>query len=160
MDQYSRKSVMIATGIRFTEQETQHQLEETVLGMINTILASSQYTFTIRDFVAIHRNGRYMKGSRPPSVTVKFLRYFDKDLLFTKRYIQCRKSNFAGVNFHHCLCTGLIKEQKLLEGHPSVKFVKFEGTRLFTVCIRGAQGKEDIFYNRIHNYTELVNKLT
>ena len=128
--------------------------------MINSILASNQYTFTIQDFVAIHRNGRFMKGTRPPSVTVKFLRYFDKDLLFTKRYVQNRKSNFIGINFHHCLCNGLIKEQKLLDGHPAVKFVKFEGVRFFTVCVKGKNTGDDIFYNRIHSYMEFVTKFT
>ena len=124
--------------------------------MINFILSSNGHSYTMLDFAAIHRNGRFYKNNRPPSITVKFLRYHDKDWLFTKRYVSARKSNskYAGVNFHHCLCPGLVAEQTLITRHSRVKFVRFEGgNRYFTVCIKDlSSAGNDMFLNRIQSF--------
>ena len=76
--------------------------------MFNKILRNKNYELRMTDFIAIHRNGRKMNGSRPPSVTVKFLRFFEKDMMFDKQVINARQRMFSGVNFFHCLCRGII----------------------------------------------------
>ena len=155
LDQYSRKNVMIVTGVEYQEDERQHKLEETIIGMINKI---SNMNYTLNDFIAIHRNGNKHKGTRPPSVTVKFIRYFDKDRLFTKSYIQARKSLFRGISFFHCMCPGLIAEQSRISSDSRVKFVNFNGPTFFTVCVKGVGSDMDVFYNRIHSYGELLTR--
>ncbi len=149
LDQYSRKDVAILTGLSFDEKESQHELEETVVNIINKITGK---TTTIRYYVAIHRNGRNIKGNgRPPSVTIKFLRFYDKGVLFMKNFIAKRKTLFRGINFHHCLSEGMIAVQNAIAANGSVKFVRYMGAnRYFTVCIKRS-GKDDIFLNRIES---------
>lgn len=164
MDQYSRKSVMIVTGMDFTEEESQQKLESRILGMLNDILGRhGSLSFTLADFVAIHRNGRRPKNGRPPTVTVKFLRYFEKDSLFVKRVIQCRKNRFPDIRFHHAMCPGFIEVQKLLSAHPRVKFANFEGcNRFFSVCVKdntGSASGNDFFLNRIQSVAHLEAEL-
>ena len=158
MDQYSRKSVMIVTGLKLDDNETQYELEKQILGMLKTI---SGTTYTMADFAAIHRNGRFYKNSRPPSITVKFLRYFDKDGLFTRRAISTRKTKFPGISFHHGMCPGLIAIQNHLSEHSRVKFVIYEGAnRHFTICIKGPSGGSDIFMNRVQSFSQFETKLS
>lgn len=144
---------MIVTGVEYLEDERQHKLEETIIGMINKI---SNSNYKLNDFMAIHRNGNKLKGNRPPSVTVKFIRYFDKDRLFMKSHIQARKSYFKGISFFHCMCPGLIVEQSKISNDSRVKFVNFNGPTFFTVCVKGVGAGMDVFYNRIHSYEELL----
>lgn len=153
MDQYSRKNVMIVTGLEFDEDEAQHRLESTLCGMFNDITGKKgSLGLSLSDFVAIHRNGRKLRKGRPPSVTVKFLRYFDKDSLFAKHLVQARKTKYPGIVFHHCLCPGLIEVQSLLTAHPRVKFAIYEGgNRFFSVCVKDQARGSDFFLNRIQN---------
>ena len=149
LDQYSRKDVAIMTGLSFTEGETQHELEENVVDIINQVTGKNM---TIRDYAAIHRNGRRIKNNgRPPSVTIKFLRFYDKDVLFMKSSIAKRKRVYRGINFHHCLSEGMIAIQNKIAANDSVKFVNYMGAnRYFSVCIKRS-GKDDIFLNRIES---------
>ena len=43
-----------------------------------TLDPSSQEFLSLKDFVAIHRNGLNGRNGKPPSITIKFLRYFEK----------------------------------------------------------------------------------
>ena len=147
---------MIVTGVSFEEGERQQKIEETIIGMINKI---TNKNYKLNDFMAIHRNGNKMKGTRPPSVTVKFIRYFDKDILFSKSYIQARKTYFRGISFFHCMSPGLIAEQKLIDNDSRVKFVNFNGPTFFTVCVKGDVLGADVFYNRIHSYQEFLTHI-
>ena len=79
-----------------------------MIGMFNKILSGKNYELRMIDFIVIHKNGRKMNGSRPPCVTVKFLRFFEKDMMFDKRVINARKRMFSRVYFFHCLCKGII----------------------------------------------------
>ena len=83
LDQYSRKDIVILTGLSYNEAESQYELGRNVVNIVNAITGNTSDPFTLRDFSIIHRNGRKMKGSRPPSITLKFLRFQDKDRLFT-----------------------------------------------------------------------------
>ncbi len=152
LEQYSRKDVIILTGLQFNPSEMQHQLEENVVEFVNKITGN---TLTHRDFIAIHRNSRVINNNRnrPPSVTVKFLRYTDKDRLFTKRSLANRKQMFPHLNYHHCLCPALIETQRLISADPNVKFVRYDGpSRQFTVCMNTKDnGGRNIFLNRIQD---------
>ena len=154
LDQYSRKDVLILTGLSFATGEPLHELQERVLSMFNDILGPRGYTYSMIDFVAIHRNGNRNKGNgRPPSVTVKFVRFYDKDFLFAKSYIAIRKARYRGIGFHHCMCAGMIEQQNLIAECRNVKFVRYDGCNLhFTVCVKGEGSSDDIFYNRVKSF--------
>ena len=161
VDQYSRKGVMTVTGLSYDDTETQESLESTVVGMFNALSPSPGRTsFNKYDFVAIHRNGKNSKpgrngGLRPPTATVKFLRYTDKDMFFSKTANARRKQTYPGVGFHHNLCPRLIEEQKIISGHNDVKFVQFMGaTRWFSVCLNC-----DKFLNYIRSYEHFITEL-
>ena len=156
LDQYMRKNVMIVSGLSFETTETSEELQQKILGMLNTIYRPTGLVLDFRDLIACHRNGRKGNGNRPPSVTVKFVRYMDKDRLFTRQFVALRKKEFRGVNFHHNLCKRLIHEQKLINEHSNlVKFSFFAGdNKFFSVCISG--NHEDKFLNFIRNYKHFV----
>ena len=83
----------------------------------------------------MYRNGNKIKANgRPPSITIKFLRFFDKDLLFDNNVIRKRRSMYNNINFHHCICEGMIEIQNSIKEHSSVKFVNsyMGATRYFT----------------------------
>ena len=157
-EQYSRKDVMIITGLPYTEHETDAELRSQVLGMFNVILKSKRYELTMLDLIALHRNGRKMNGNRPPSITVKFVRFHEKDMFFDKAVIKARKDNFAGISFFHCLSKGMIKEQSLIKQHDAVKFCRFEGAGYFTVCLLGKNGNSDTFMNRVYSFKQFESK--
>ena len=158
-EQYSRKDVLIITGLPFTEQETDAELRAEVLGMFNTLLKPKSYELSMLDLIALHRNGRKMKGNRPPSVTVKFVRFHEKDMFFDRTVIKARKENFAGISFFHCLSKGMIKEQSLIKQHDAVKFCRFEGAGYFTICLTGRNGNSDTFMNRVYSFKQFESKL-
>ena len=158
LDQYSRKDVAILTGLQFSAGESQSQLETAVIQTINTITGK---VFTERDFTAIHRNGNRNKDNgRPPSVTVKFLRLTDKEMLFNRNVISKRRAMFPLLNFHHCLCKSLIDVQSRISSHNDVKFVRFMGdNKFFNVCIK-RNNHDDTFLSRIQNYDHFLSELS
>ena len=97
LDQYSRKDVLIVTGLGMDENETRADLVELITGMFNKICTNR--TLTSFDFCAIHRNGTEYKNNRPPSATVKFLRFTDKDLFFTRTARLARVQSYRTLNF-------------------------------------------------------------
>ncbi len=152
LEQYSRKDVIILTGLEFKPSEQQRELEHNVVDILNQISGNS---LTHLDFVAIHRNSRVTNTTRnrPPTVTIKFLRYTDKDILFTKRCLGKRKQMFPHLNYHHCLCPALIEVQRLIAADPNVKFVRYDGpSRYFTVCLNAMDNNgRNILVNRIQD---------
>ena len=157
IDQYSRKDTAILTGLNFSEGESNAELETKVLNVINSCTNSS---YTISDFSAIHRNGRILKpNGRPPTVTIKFLRFNDKDKLFTRSTVIKRKSLYQNLNFHHCLCKGMIDIQNKIVADPNVKFVRYMGAnRHFDVCYTKPDGTE-FFLNRIQSFEHFQDEL-
>ena len=157
LDQYSRKDVVILTGLQFTQGEQQRTLETKVLDFIESI---TDKQFNIHDFSAIHRNGiRCKDNGRPPSITVKFLRLHDKDLIFSKLSINKRKNLYPELNIHHCMSEGMIDIQSSIATLPSVKFVKFMGAnRYFNVCCKDGDN-DDFFLNRIQNVEHFKTEL-
>ena len=107
LNQYTRKDVLIVTGMDMDKDETPATLYEEVIGMFCDIC---NRTLTAQDYVAIHRNGTVYKGKRPPTITVKFVRFTDKDLLFFKPAREARASRYPKIKFHHNLCKALINE--------------------------------------------------
>ena len=158
LDQYSRKDVAIMTGLEFNAGENQSVMQNKVIDIVNKLTGKN---FSIADFSAIHRNGNKLKSNgRPPSVTLKFLRFNDKDLLFDKNVNRRRVTMFREIKFHHCLCQGLINLQNKIKAHDSVKFVNYMGSnRHFSVCIRNPNSDNDTFLNRIENYSQFLSEL-
>ena len=151
LDQYSRKDILIMTGVEYNESESDEELASKVTNILNRI---SGMSLNVRDFIAIHRNGRTIRNNRPPTVTVKFLRFTDKDVIFTRRsLINCR-SMYSHVKLHHGLCPGLIDIRNKLAQVDKVKFARFDGgNRFFTVCV--INGDDDVFFKRIQNVAQL-----
>ena len=158
-DQYSRKDILIVTGLDYTEDESNEELAQTVTKILNTITGNALH-LTPRDFIAIHRNGRSFKNDRPPTVTVKFIRFTDKDCVFSKRAQNNCKRMFPKIRMHHGLCPGYIKIRNELSQINDVKFVKYAGAnRYFTVCVTNNNSGEDRFFNRIQNVEHLLNEM-
>ena len=160
-EQYSRKDVLIITGLGFEDNETDKQLQTSVIGMFNDLLkrANKGYELSMLDFCAIHRNGRKMRNNRPPSITVKFLRFFEKDMLFDKAVVRSRKTYYPGINFFHCMSKGMIEVQRVIEQNNAVKFCKFEAGGYFSVCLLGENGQSDSWLNRIYSVEQFKTKL-
>ena len=119
LDQYSRKDVAILTGVPTSEDETQTQVQGKVLEILKFVRPS--LNLTMKDFSAIHRNGKSGRGSNPPSITLKFLRLHEKDQFMTRD----SKTKFKNkrTNIFHALCPGMIKIQNEIKDHPRVDFV-------------------------------------
>ena len=68
---------------------------------------------------------------------------------------------FPELNFHHCMCEGMIDIQTSIAAQQPVKFVKFMGAnRFFNVCCRDSNGGEDFFLNRIQNLDHFNSELS
>lgn len=151
LDQYSRKDVAIITGLRMPANETQEQLYATVTGMFNK---ASSANLKNNDFVAIHRNSATYNGLRPPTITCKFLRFTDKDIIF-RRENKLKLKN-EGINIHHNMCRGLIAEQDKLTNHANVKFVIYQGyNRHFSVHLNNGK-----YVNKITSFKDFISKAT
>ena len=155
-DQYSRKDIVIMTGLEYPTEETPTELESSVLAVLNKI-SGNRLNLKNRDFVAIHRNRINQHSNRPPTITIKFLRFSDKDKMFTKLARQTLKQAYGHIKLHHGLSPGYIKIRNQIDQHDRVKFVRYEGgTRYFTVCVNGTDSNGDVFYNRIRNLEHLT----
>ena len=154
LDQYSRKDVMVVTGVPMETGETSEQLFTHITGIFNKI-SSANRVISKDDFIAIHRNSSEYRGNRPPTITVKFIRFFDKESFFNKDVKQKLVRLYPGVKFHHNLCRGLIMEQNLIKQHDKVKFVIYQGARRnFSVCLNN-----DKFINKVRNFNDFLNKI-
>lgn len=159
LDQYSRKDILILTGISYEEEESSQELTKEVTTILNAI-TGNQLDLNHRDFIAIHRNGRFHRNSRPPTVTVKFVRFTDKDCVMSKLSTSKCKTLYPHIRMHHGLCPGYVTIRNELASVENVKFVKFAGAnRFFTVCVTDPLGGDDKFYNRIQNITQLKSEM-
>ena len=159
LDQYSRKDVVIMTGLAFSPGENKYELENDIIQIISSITGKQ---FNTNDFSAIHRNGIKVKeNGRPPSITLKFIRFQDKDMLFDKNVIKKRQTMYRDIKFHHCLSEGMIAIQNSIKDHEAVKFVNYLGSsRHFSVCIKKfGNADSDIFINRIQSYDHFIVEL-
>lgn len=155
LEQYSRKDVLILTGLDMDPNERRTELAQRIAGIFNKICTTR--TFAPDDFCAVHRNGHEYKNNRPPSVTVKFLRFTDKDLLFDKSVKILLRKHLPKVNYFHNLCRSLIDEQDKIRDHDNVKFVIYQGVgRNFSVCLNKPEGR---FINKILNYNNFLKTL-
>lgn len=153
LEQYSRKDVVIMTGFPQQEEETQENLQRQVLGLLNAVKPPRYQDFTLKDFSAIHRNGKG-KNNRPPSITIKFLRLHEKDLFFAKPVKQLIRNK--RVNIFHSLCQAMIDEMKGIERHDLVNYVYYSGpARHFVVKLNCGD-----YLNYIRNYNEFVTNLS
>ena len=159
-DQYSRKDIVILTGLPYTQEESLTDLNRTVVEILNKI-TGNQLSLNCRDFVAVHRNRKNPTNSRPPTVTIKFLRFSDKDAMFTKRARNALKQMYSHIRLHHGLSPGYIDIRNKLSNCNSVKFVRYEGAnRFFTVCVSSGTDDPDIFLNRIRNIEHFKTEMS
>ena len=157
-DQYSRKDIVIMTGLSYTEGESPDELARSVTNVLNRITGNT-LNLSERDFIAIHRNRIDKNSTRPPTVTVKFIRFSDKEAMFTKKAFLIRKDVFPMIKLHHGLCPGLIEERNNICKLDLVKFCRYDGAnRYFTVCV-SSEGQPDKFYNRIRNLEHFKNAI-
>jgi len=158
-DQYSRKDIVIMTGLSYEEGESQEELTTSVIKVLNRTTGNS-LNLTNRDFIAIHRNRINLNSNRPPTVTIKFIRFTDKDAMFTKLVFAKRKELYPDIKLHHGLCPGLIEERNKISNHENVKFCRYDGAnRFFTVCIV-TPGKPDRFLNRIRSLEHFNSEMS
>ena len=150
-DQYSRKDIVILTGLPYSDEESQTELNRAVLEILNKI-TGNELSLSSRDFVAVHRNRKNANTNRPPTITIKFLRFSDKDAMFTRRAKTTLKRMYSHIKLHHGMSPGYIDIRNKLSECNSVKFVMYEGAnRFFTVCVSTDPGSADLFLNRIRN---------
>lgn len=125
IDQYSRKDVMILTGLPLhdPDEETEEELASKVLDAFRFVNPSLPMTY--KDFSAIHRNGRRGKNGKPPSVTVKFLRLHEKAKFMTRE--AKRKFKAKDLNVFHALAPRTIAEQDLIKNSESCDYVFYSG---------------------------------
>ena len=156
LHKYSRKGVMIVTGYTKLLNEDPVMLRSNVVGMLNKVLTPEKH-LNLRDFVDIHRNSKVGKNGKPPTITVKFIRYTDKNLFFNRESIKDRRTRLPGINFFHNMCKALIEEQGKISKHSHVKFVRYEGdNRHFSVCM--VYDNNISFLNYIQNYKHFCSK--
>ena len=152
LEQYSRKSVAIVTGLPQQQEESTSQLQRQVLELLNAVKTPSTAALTMKDFSAIHRNGKGKNG-RPPSVTVKFLGLHEKELFFVKSVKSLIKARNA--NIHHCLCPAMIDNQRRIEQHSRVDFVFYSGP--FKHFVAKLDCGDFVSYCR--NYNDFLTKI-
>jgi len=153
LEQYSRKGVMIMTGVKMEENETPEELERIVIGNLHTILNRNS-VLNRSDFVAIHRNGSKYKDNRPPSITIKFIRYGQKDLFFCKEARINRKNTIPEINYFHNLSPYYINIQNDIKGDKMTKWIRYDGDRRgFTVCLDNGK-----ILNYIHSLASFHEK--
>ena len=149
IDQYSRKDVAILTGVPYKEEETTEQLVDSVLQHLNA--TKLQQKLTYKDFSAIHRNVKG-KNSRPPSITLKFLRLHEKDLFFSRTHKMILKTK--GLNIFHCLCPRMIDEQSLIDEHVETDYVFYSGpAKKFDVKLKCSE-----YMNYVSSYNDFLTK--
>ena len=159
LDQYSRKDILILTGLSYEEEESNEELTREVTTILNAI-TGNKLNLNARDFIAVHRNGRSYKNDRPPTVTIKFIRFTDKDCVLSKLSMSNCKKLYPHIRMHHGLCPGFVSIRNELSDVNNVKFAKYAGAnRFFTVCVSDPHGGEDKFYNRIQNVAHLIKEL-
>ncbi len=156
LEQYSRKAVMIMSGVEMPSEESPQQLAESVLGLLNPLINNGP-PLTVFDLVAIHRNGRSYKQNRPPSITVKFIRYYQKEQFFNKIAKNKLKAICSTANYFHNMCKYFIDEQDKIRSNPEVKWVRYDGDRRgFTVCL--ANGNFVNFVQSNRNFVQLLEE--
>lgn len=151
IDQYSRKDVVILTGLPYEEEEeTEQVLVQSVLTLLKHVNPSLPLSY--KDFSAIHRNGKKGNKDRPPSITLKFLRLHEKQRFMSK--ISKTKFKSEGCNVFHALCPRMIDEQSRISEHAECSYVFYEGPmQHFVAKLRCGD-----FVNYIRSYNEFLTK--
>ena len=126
LDQYSRKDVVILTGMPLDDPDTETE-EELVRKVLDTFhFVNPSLPLSYKDFSAIHRNGRKGKNGRPPSITVKFLRLHEKSKFMTLE--AKRKFKVKNLNVFHAQAPRTIIEQDLIKNAENTEYVFYSGS--------------------------------
>eukprot|EP00116_Pleurobrachia_bachei_P008342 sb/3468604/ len=149
---YSGRNTIIVAGLPEIDTETPDSLEDNLVEM----LKKSDPTITRQDIGIAHRNGKTKKPDTPGrSITCVLTRASKKDTLMRKDSRSKLKTDHDVMLFHR-LSEGLRRRKKELEDLVCVRWVAFSGHRLFTVCVKKDDGKDNFIKNvlRTEDITE------
>ena len=147
-EQYSSKSTAILTGLPTSPNE---DISRTVCSVLNSVEPSRN--FTPLDLAHCHRNKQKSDSSRPPTVTVVFIRSYDKDMFMRKASKD--KLKMKKINLHHHMGPTVLAEFKRLSERHDVQWVQYRGhVGNFAVKL-----KNDGFITQVLNCKDLDNKL-
>ena len=130
-------------GLPEAESESPESLEVNLV----ELLQKSDPSLTRHDIGIAHRNGRSKKPDQPGrSITCVLTRASKKDRLMRKDSRSKLKTT-SKVMLYHRMSDGLRKRKKDLEDLDGVNWVAFSGHRLFTVCVKDKDGKDNFIKN-------------
>jgi len=130
LEQYSRRNTMILTGLPVEAGEV---LETRIVDVLNE-LEVLPTELTTGDICNVHRN-RARSDSKPPSITVQFVRGLDKDRLFYNKK-NFRLNSNKKLNIFHAMSPALSKEMGEIRSQAGdmVEYLDFRGhTQMFAV---------------------------
>ena len=153
LEQYSRRSTMVVTGVPFTKDEN---LEEIVCSIINDT-SILDHTMDFSFISHVHRNKQKEQKENdprpppPPSITLQLVRAADVDQLFYEKKKFREVHGAKKVNIFRSL-SNLCKDEKTkMESCKEVSWVDFRGhSRFFVVkmengdFLRGVKGFSDL----------------
>ena len=121
LDQYSRRNTLILTGLSV---ETGEVLETRIVNVLNELNVLPT-VLTTSDIGNVYRN-RARSDSRPPSITVQFVRGLVKDRLFYNKKNFRLKSNNK-LNIFHFMSPALSKEMGEIrsKGGDMIEYLDF-----------------------------------
>ena len=135
LEQYSRRSTIIMTGVPFEKDE---KLEEKVGKVVNdTNILNHDIDFTFISHVHRNKQKEQKEGQEgpppPPSITLQLVRSSDVDKLF---YNKKKLREFYGnkINIFHAMSKGTIDQKSKIENCAEVAWVDYRGhSQLFAV---------------------------
>ena len=153
LDQYSRKDVLILTGMPLDDPNTETE-EELVSKVLETFrFVNPSMPLTYKDFSAIHRNGKKGKNGKPPSITVKFLRLHEKSKFMSRE--AKRKFKAKNLNVFHAQAPRTIAEQDLIKNSEDTEYVFYSGpVEHFVVKLTCGH-----YLKYVRDYNDFDNKL-
>ena len=152
LDQYNRCNTMILTGLPVVADEV---LETRIVDVLNELNVLPT-VLTTSDIGSIHRN-RARSDSRPPSITVQFVRGLVKDRLFYNK-TNFRLNSNKKLNIFHSMTPALSKEMGEIrsQGGDMIEYLDFRGhSQMFVVKVYGI----DKLVKGVRSFRDLESKV-
>ena len=152
LDQYNRRNTMILTGLPVVADEV---LETRIVDVLNKLNVLPS-VLTTSDIGSVYRN-RARSDSRPPSITVQFVRGLVKDRLFYNKK-NFRLNSNKKLNIFHSMSPALLKEMGEIrsQGGDMVEYLDFRGhSQMFVVKVDGI----DKLVKGVRSFRDLESKV-
>ena len=152
LDQYNRRNTMILTGLPVVADEV---LETRIVDVLNKLNVLPT-VLTTSDIGSVYRN-RARSDSRPPSITVQFVRGLVKDRLFYNKK-NFRLNSNKKLNIFHSMSPALLKEMGEIrsQGGDMVEYLDFRGhSQMFVVKVDGI----DKLVKGVRSFRDLESKV-